>query len=131
MKQNNYKLSVLIKTKDITVSLHKRVVVVEIAEGTEVSYDNGYQTFERLMSMIGDKPWVYISNRVNSYSLNPNDYKHFNEIPTLKGIGVIQYKRSIETALDLEKMFIKKPFKTFDVLDSAIKWGLQKLNTSI
>jgi len=131
MKQDKYKLSELIKTKDVTISLHKRVAAVEIADGTEVNYDSGYQVLERLMSMIGDKPWVYISNRVNSYSLNPNDYKHFNEISTLKGIGVIQYKSSIQTALDLEKMFIKKPFKTFDDLDSAIKWGLQKLNTSI
>ena len=120
------KLKILIKTDEVTIKLHERVVVVEISEGQAVSYESGYQTLERLMSMIGDKPWVYISNRVNSYSLDPNDYKHFNEIPTLKGIGVIQYQKSIKTALELEEMFIKKPFKTFDNLESAIKWGLEK-----
>ena len=70
---------------------------------------------------------MYISNRVNSYSLDPNDYKHLNEIPTLKGIGVIQYKRSIKTALELENLFVKKPFKTFNDLDSAIEWALEKI----
>ena len=124
---SKYKLNVIIKTKDITISVHNCIAIVEIAEGTTINYKNGIETFERLMSMIGDKPWVYISNRVNSYSLDPNGYKHFNEIPTLKGIGVIQYKRSTETALELEKMFIKKPLKTFDDLDSAIEWALERI----
>ena len=128
MDQNKYELSVIIKTKDVTIKVHKRVAIIEIAEGTAISYKNGIETFQRLMSMIGDKPWVYISNRVNSYSLDPNDYKHLNEIPTLKGIGVIQYKRSIETALELEKMFVKKPFQTFNDLDTAIEWALEKIN---
>jgi len=128
MPPNNLKLTVVIKTKDVTISLHKRVAIIEIAEGISISYENGIETFRRLLSIVGDKPWVYISNRVNSYSLDPNDYKHLNEIPTLKAIGVIQYKRSIETALELEKMFVKKPFKTFEDLDDAILWALERIN---
>lgn len=124
---NESDLTVLIKTKEILIKVYNRVVIVEISEGIKVNYGTGYHIFERLMSMIGDKPWIYISNRVNSYSLDPNDYRHFNEIPTLKGIGVIQYEKSIKTALDLEKMFIKKPFKTFNDLNSAIEWGLEKI----
>ncbi len=124
---SKFKSTVVIKTNDITIRLHKSVAIIEIAEGTSLSYENGLQTFRRLLSIIGDKPWVYISNRVNSYSLDPNDYRHLNEIPTLKGIGVIQYKKSIKTAIELEKLFIKKPFKTFDDLDSAIEWALEKI----
>ncbi|PHS68298.1 MAG: hypothetical protein COB12_00140 [Flavobacterium sp.] len=127
MNQSKYNLKVIIKTKEVTIKLHQRVAIIEISEGTSIGYENGIQTFKRLLSIIGDKPWVYISNRVNSYSLDPNDYKHLNEIPTLKGIGVIQYKRSIETALELEKMFVKKPFKTFDNLDTAIEWALKRI----
>jgi len=122
---NESDLTVLIKTKEILIKIYDRVVIVEIAEGIKVSYGTGYHVFGRLMSMIGDKPWIYISNRVNSYSLDPNDYRHFNEISTLKGIGVIQYEKSIKTAVELEKMFIKKPFKTFNDLNPAIEWGLE------
>jgi len=127
MSKIKTKLTVIIKTKDVTISVHKRVAIIEIAEGTSISYVNGHQTLKRLLSVIGDKPWVYISNRVNSYSLDPNDYTHLNQISTLKGIGVIQYEKSIKTALELEKMFIKNPFKTFDDLDSAIEWALVKI----
>tara|TARA_B100000795_G_scaffold261904_1_gene239188 strand:- start:935 stop:1204 length:270 start_codon:yes stop_codon:yes gene_type:complete len=87
---SKFKTKAIIKTNDITIRLHKSVAIIEIAEGTSLSYKNGIQTFRRLLSIIGDKPWVYISNRVNSYSLDPNDYKHLNEISMLKGIGVIQ-----------------------------------------
>ncbi len=128
MPKNNLKLTIVIKTKDVTISLHKRIAIIEISEGTSISYENGIETLKRLLSIVGDKPWAYISNRVNSYSLDPNDYKHLNEIPTLKGIGVIQYKRSIETAMELEKMFVKKPFKTFDDLDAAIEWALERID---
>tara|TARA_R110000787_G_scaffold59922_13_gene135910 strand:- start:6806 stop:7189 length:384 start_codon:yes stop_codon:yes gene_type:complete len=124
---SKFKTTIIIKTNDVTIRIHKSVVIIEIAEGTSLSYENGIQTLHRLLSIIGDKPWVYISNRVNSYSLDPNDYKHLNEIPTLKGIGVIQYKRSIKTALELENLFVKKPFKTFNDLDSAIEWALEKI----
>ncbi len=127
MNQSKYNLKVIINTKEVTIKLYQRVAIIEIAEGTSISYENGIETFQRLMSMIGDKPWAYISNRVNSYSLNPNDYKHFNEIPTLKGIGIIQYKKSIKTAMELEKMFVKKPFQTFDNLDAAIEWALERI----
>lgn len=118
------KFKVVIKTTDITISVYNGIAIIEISEGVALSYKTGHKIFNRLLSIVGDKPWVYISNRVNSYSLDPNDYKHLNQIPTLKGIGVIQYKKSIQTALELEKMFIKKPFKTFDDLDSAIEWAL-------
>ena len=49
---------------------------------------------------------IYISNRVNSYSLDPNDYSHLNQIPTLKAIGVVQYQKSLKTAIEFEKIFV-------------------------
>lgn len=122
-----YKSTVIIKTKEVTISAYKAIAIVEIEEGIAVSFQDGHEIFTRLLSILGNKPWVYISNRVNSYSLDPNDYRYLNQIATLKAIGVIQYKKSIQTALELEKMFIKKPFKTFDNLDAAIEWGLNKI----
>jgi len=122
-----YKTTVIIKTKELTISVYNAIAIVEIEEGVAVSSKNGFEIFDRLLSIIGGKPWVYISNRVNSYSLDPNDYTHLNQIPTLKGIGVIQYEKSIKTALELEKMFVKKPFKTFNNLDPAIEWALDKI----
>ena len=122
-----YKSTIIIKTKEVTISVYKAIAIVEIEEGIAVSFQDGQDVFARLLSILGSKPWVYISNRVNSYSLDPNDYKHLNQIPTLKGIGVIQYEKSIKTALKLEKMFVKKPFKTFTHLDTAIEWALERL----
>ena len=118
------KFKVVIKTTGVTIRVYKGIAILEVAEGVAVSYKSGHKILNRLLSIVGGKPQVYISNRVNSYSLDPNDYKHLNQIPTLKGIGVIQYKKSIPTALEFEKMFIKKPFKTFNDLDSAIEWAL-------
>ncbi len=120
-------LTLLIKTDLITIREYKRIAIIEIKEGITISYDNGIEIFNRLLSILGDKPWVYVSNRVNSYSLDPNDYRYLNQIPLLKGIGVIQYEKSLKTAIELEKMFVKKPFKTFNNLDSAIEWGLERI----
>ncbi|MCF6306826.1 MAG: hypothetical protein L3J09_02610 [Flavobacteriaceae bacterium] len=122
------KITVIIKTKEVCISIYERIAIVEISEGKTVNFKTGYKTLIRLLSIIGDKPWIYISNRVNSYSLDPNDYKYLNMIPTLKGIGVVQYKeRESTVVIEIEKMFIKKPLQTFDDLDSAIYWGVELL----
>jgi len=122
-----YKTTVIIKAKGVTIRVHNAIAIIEIGEGVALKFEDGQEIFARLLSIVGSKPWVYISNRVNSYSLDPNDYRHLNQIPTLKGIGVIQYEKSIKTAIELEKMFVKKPFKTFNDLDAAIEWALDKI----
>lgn len=66
---------------------------------------------------------VYISNRVNSYSINAIDLKYLNHIPTLKAIAVINYSEFSEMNAELEGKFCEKPFKTFYNIQEGIIWA--------
>ena len=62
-----------------TVFFYGNIVVFEAKEGIVLSYKNGFSILLKGLKILGAKPWVYISNRVNSYSIKPIDYKYLNK----------------------------------------------------
>lgn len=112
------------------VYLYDKFAVVEVKEGQTLSYANGFTLLVKGLRIIGTKPWIYISNRVNSYSVVPTDYKYLNKVPTLKGLAIVSSEKSELNNAHLEKAFFKKPFKIVDSLNSALAWGTEILAES-
>ena len=96
--------------------------MVEVAEGVSLSFRNGFSTLLRVINKLGTRPWVYIANRKNSYSVNPNEYKYLNKILTLRGIAIVTYKPNC-TVAQLEANFCEKPHSIFNDLESAFNWA--------
>jgi len=113
-----------------TIYFYDNILVMEGKENVVISIKTALSILLDVVKRVGIKPVVYISNRVNSYSVDPNDYKFLNMIPNLKGVAIVSYGFvKNETAL-LEKSFIKKPCGTFDNLSDAKLWALEVLEQS-
>ncbi|WP_339697420.1 hypothetical protein [uncultured Marixanthomonas sp.] len=106
-----------------TVYLYDKVVVVEIKEGMNVSYISSFSALLLVLRHVGMKPMVYISHRINSYSLTPTDYKYLHRIPNLKGIAVVSASTIGYKNLEIEAAFFKKPFQAFSTLEDAYNWS--------
>ncbi|RMA58909.1 SpoIIAA family protein [Ulvibacter antarcticus] len=105
------------------IKIYDNLIIMEGKEDSLFSFRTGIFILLNLISQVGIRPVVYISNRVNNYSVDPNDYKYLEMIPNLKGIAVVSYSDWAKNAAKLEKRFYKKPFETFGSLDEAKEWA--------
>ena len=99
------------------------IVIVEVNEGINLSYKTDLSILLIILNITKGKPWVYISNRINSYSIQPLDFKYLNKVPTLMALGVVNYTEVGHLNSQLEAKFCKKPFQVFDNLPEAVIWG--------
>ncbi|UOB17309.1 hypothetical protein [Abyssalbus ytuae] len=107
------------------VYFFKNIIVSEINEGIVLTYDIAEQ-FLRLIDKYYDEQQnvVYISNRVNSYSVKPIDWlKINNKYKNLIAIGIIHYNRNSKNIFDIEKLFCRRTFKGFDNLEDGLVWA--------
>lgn len=121
---------ILIKKYELEIGsfyFYKNFVIGEIKEGIITTHENSEELF-----LIGKEyygltaPFVYISNRVNSYSFDPTGhYKSLKLFPNLRGFGVVAYTMRSEKVANLEQVFIDVPTKIFDNLKSAVYWAEQ------
>lgn len=111
-----------------SIYIYDTVIMMEAREDVTVSFGTGMYILLKLLTKIGTRSVVYISHRINSYAVDPNDYKYLEMIPNLKGIAVVSYSESRRsTARSLEKKFYKKPFETFENLQDASSWATEIL----
>ncbi|HIB48495.1 MAG TPA: hypothetical protein EYN07_12280 [Flavobacteriaceae bacterium] len=111
------------------VYLYDQFAVVEVKEGVTLSYASGFTLLVKGLKLYGNQPWIYVSNRINSYAVVPTDYKYLNKVPTLKGLVIVSPEKSKVNNAHLEKAFFKKPFKIVSNLEEAYEWGKQVLET--
>lgn len=99
------------------------IVIVEAKEGIMLSYKKDLSVVLLILNITEGKPWVYISNRINSYSIQPLDYKYLNKVPSLKALAVVNYNEVGYLNSELEAKFCKKPFGVFHNVSDAVIWG--------
>lgn len=110
------------------VYLYDHFAVVEAKEGVTLSFKTGFTLLLKGLNILGTKPWVYISNRVNSYAVVPTDYKYLNSVPSLKGLAIVNPNKAELSNAHLEKAFFKKPFTFVKTIDEAYDWGKEILD---
>ena len=70
----------------------------------------------------GSRDFVYLSYRVNEYTVNPTIYLNLEEVRNLAGIGVIITENSSFASAKFEKNFSKVPYEIFMKLEDALEW---------
>lgn len=118
-----FRLKKTLETDVGMVYFYDNIVIFEANEGVIMSYKTGFSILLNGLNYLGTKPWVYVSNRVHSYSIKPMDYKYLNNVPTLRAVGVVNYSELGHSNAELEAKFCKKPFQMFDNLTDAFIWG--------
>lgn len=117
----------VLKTDLVTVYFYNDIVVVEAKEGVTLSYKTAFSILVSGLKYVGNRPFIYIANRINSYSVNPNDYIYLEKVPTLKGIAIVSPSELGKKNAELELNFFRKPMAIFDTVSEAYHWGKQIL----
>ena len=102
---------------------YDNVVVSEINEDAHVSLDVGEEHMELIQNHFGDKPFIYLSNRVNEFSTNAIDFEKFcNIFPNMKAFLTVYYNQFTYKSLFFEKQFCKTPYFDFKNLTEAYNY---------
>lgn len=104
---------------------YQNIAVVEGHEGTHVTFEKINNVLRKAEEVYGnDIPFVYISHRINSYSIDPiGYYKAIKSFPSLKAIAIVADNKRTKMTANLERLFISKPIRVFDDLNSAMLWA--------
>jgi len=111
---------------------YPNVLVVEFNEGVHVTFENSAFPIQVALQIYGsDKPIVYISHRLHSYSMDPMGYREVVELfPNFKGFAIVAQNKRRRMLAHLERLFIKKPICVFDNLESAMLWAEEIVDTN-
>lgn len=106
-------------------------IVSEIFEGINFSWEEAKPVVYEATSFYGGdgRELIYISNRINKYSVKPLDWLNFASYSfKLRGYAVVNYSEAASINSILESMFVKSKFKTFKDLMDAMQWAADLSN---
>jgi hypothetical protein len=118
---------ILIKKYDLEVGtfyFYENFMVSEAKENVAVSFESAQEMLALAKMHFGKlTPFVYISNRINSYSFNPTaHFKTTAMFPNLKGYAVVVYDKMNREIAEMEQSFFTIPANIFNSLENAINW---------
>ncbi|MBO3117597.1 hypothetical protein J4050_12620 [Winogradskyella sp. DF17] len=106
-----------------TVYFFNNYFIAEFKEGINIDFFNFQEIHELVHNNFGNSPFGFISNRINSYSIDLNEAQLFNEsYPNLKAYAVVAYKAFTERVFELENRFFQFRRRVFKDIDSAVAW---------
>ena len=106
----------------------KTFVVSELNEGVHFDWNKVKILAEIMVIHYGEKNSLkYISNRVNSYSMEPQSWLKFDKkYHLVKSTGIIAYDNKGGISVVLERLFSKGSINKFRSLKKAIEWALSE-----
>lgn len=105
------------------MTIYDKYVVVVMKEGVNVRPEHNNVLIDVTKNYYSKKAFVYITHRINSYSVDPKIYLETSKIENLKGFAVVSQNYKAKVNAQVEKMFFNKPFEIFTNLDDAINWA--------
>lgn len=113
----------LLKFDFCEMHIYDCYVVVIINEGLIVSPKHNIVLNNVVDTYFHNKDFVYITHRINSYSVDPSTYFETSKISNLKGFAVVSKDFKAKANAEVEKLFFKKKFEIFDDLQDAVTWA--------
>ena len=98
-------------------------MVVVMNEGITIAPEHNVTLLNIVDTYYKNKNFVYISNRLNSYAVNPAIYIETSKVENLVGFAVVSKDYKAKSNAEIEKLFLKKPFEIFNTLDQAVNWA--------
>lgn len=106
-----------------TLYFNESYMVAIFNEGIDINFKNFSEITFIIKSQFGNEPFGFISNRINSYSINLSDAKKFNEMfPNVKAYAVVAHSTLTEKVFEIEEHFFNFNRKSFRNIDDAIDW---------
>ncbi len=111
----------------------ENILIAELDEGILFDVENNRKLLEIGSETFRDQPYGYISNRKNSYAVNPMVYIESANAPYLRAIAVVSKSDICKQNAVLERQFYKENnhFEVFSELEEAIDWMKSHLREQI
>jgi hypothetical protein len=114
------------------VYLSANFMITEFREGVDINFDNFDEVTAFIKLHFENRPFGFIADRTNSYSIDLKDSTKFNSsFPNLKAYAVVVYKTITERVFEIENHFFKFNRSSFKDLEHAIKWVEETLSTEV
>ncbi|WP_411894967.1 hypothetical protein [Winogradskyella sp. A2] len=110
------------------IAIYDNYLVVIMKEGVNLKPEHNSVLIDVANKYYTDSEFVYITHRINSYSVDPKIYYETAKIENLKGFAVVSEDFKAKSNAEVEKMFFNKPFEIFYKLDEALKWANDLIN---
>ncbi|MEL6810946.1 MAG: hypothetical protein AAFP76_06385 [Bacteroidota bacterium] len=123
----NTQLLKKLEGKVATVYFYDNVVITEGVEGAKIDYKSGFALLVHGVNFINNRPFVYISNRINDYETHPRELRYFQLAPYIKGVAIVTQKYDDSDREALGSTYFKKPFRVFSDLIEAYHWAQEVL----
>ncbi|PKA84256.1 hypothetical protein ATE92_2436 [Ulvibacter sp. MAR_2010_11] len=104
------------------IEVFPNYVIAVMKEGVTVKPEYNAELIAISNKYFENRPFAYITHRLNSYSVDPRTYIETSKIENLVAFAVVSNKTINISNSELEKIFLKKPFDHFDNLEEAIDW---------
>ncbi len=113
------------------MELHEHYVVCTIHEGVVFDTPQVHKLHEVFAEHYHDRPFGYISNRKNDYTINPTSYaENDNYEVQLVGVATLCYSdETYQNALFAER-FLQYPHKAFFKMEDCVNWIEIKLENA-
>ena len=105
------------------ITIYDKYLVVVMNEGVNITPKHNKVLVEVTKTHFSKTSFVYITNRINSYSVDPKIYLETAKIKNLKGLAVVSNNYKAKGNAQIEKMFFNKPFEIFANLENAFSWA--------
>lgn len=106
-----------------TLTLNDKFIIAVMDEGVHIVPEMNKVLVDIANTHYKNKTFVYLTHRVNSYSVDPAIYFQTSKIKNLVGFAVISDVPFALSNAQVEKLFLNKPFETFRYLDDAKQWA--------
>ena len=107
--------------------IYENYLINQIKEGIHIEPCHAKLLKEVLEKHFTNTPMIYISNRMNSYSVDPMIYKKISKYENLIAMAIVVYDKSRLDVAEIERQFFEKTFMIFESLKDAIVWTYQEL----
>jgi hypothetical protein len=104
------------------IEIYEDYVKAVMKEGVTVSPEHNDVLLQIVEKHFKNKPFVYITHRINSYAVNPTIYFETAKISNMVGFAVVSADPKQKIQIKLEKTFFNKEFKQFDTIELALEW---------
>ncbi len=105
-----------------TAELYNDYAIVIMKKGVTVAPKYIGTFLEIVNKHYKNKPFVYISYRINSYSVNPATHLESSKVPSLIGVAVVSDDPLQKIQTKVEKPFFEKEFQHFNTIEEALNW---------
>jgi hypothetical protein len=96
-------------------------MITTINNGEIMTVKNSRILNDLAYNHFNEKSFIYISNRLNSYSVDPNIYSVTSKY--IKGYAIVSNSELAIANAKYEGNFTKIPFRIFTSIEKAVSWA--------